>query len=181
MDLHPQNRQIAGPTLQTARLTLRGLHKDDLDDVVRHAGDYEVSKWLVAVPHPYTYGHAEEFFALDREGGLGTLWVITRDKAFFGIVSVGNSLGYWLARDAWGQGYMSEAAQAAVDHHFEGTADEVIRSSHFEGNHGSQRILQKLGFVEVGAHVHFSKAQQANVPGREMTLSRAHWRALRNG
>ena len=169
------------PTLRTERLILRALTEDDLDEVVRHAGDYEVSRWLVPVPHPYGRQDAEDFLAQDRAGKLGLLWMIIADDALMGAVSIGKELGYWLGRPFWGRGYMTEAAQAAVDHVFAVKDVPDIHSSHFFDNHGSRRVLEKLGFQDVGGHVHFSNARQADVPGRAMLLTRDRWQALRDG
>lgn len=169
------------PTLRTTRLILRALNEGDLDDVVRYCSDYQVSRWLVPVAHPYSRADAEEFLAMDRAGEIGRLWMIIRDGALIGAVSTGKELGYWLAQQAWGQGVMTEAAAAAVDHTFENDDLSVMRSSHFAGNHGSRRVLEKLGFVDVGGHVHFSNARQANVPGRSMQLSRDSWAARNHG
>ena len=169
------------PTLRTARLTLRDFREGDLDDVVREVGNFEVSKWLVPVRHPYTRADGEEFLAMDQAGEVGLLWMIIHNGNLIGAVSTGKELGYWLAQNAWGQGFMTEAAQAAVDHTFENDPMDVMKSSHFVGNHGSKRILEKLGFVDVGAHVHHSLARQADVPGRSMELTRHRWEALHNG
>lgn len=169
---------MIAPHLSTARLTLRPLQQDDLAWVCEVAGDYGVSKWLVPVAHPYTMADAQEFLALDRAGDLGTLWVIETASGRAGVISIGKELGYWLAPSHWGQGIMTEAAVAAVAAHFEGCNDAEIRSSHFVGNEGSRRVLEKLGFIDVGGHIHFSKARQAEVPGRSMRLSRADWQAV---
>jgi RimJ/RimL family protein N-acetyltransferase len=169
------------PTLRTDRLVLRDFREADLDVVARYAGDYQVSRWLVPVPYPYSRQDAEDFLAMDRAGDIGWLWMIVFDDDLVGAVSTGKELGYWLAPHAWGQGIMTEAACAAVDQTFETSDMDIMKSSHFVGNHGSQRILQKLGFIDVGPHVHFSNARQANVPGRSMELPRTQWEALRNG
>jgi RimJ/RimL family protein N-acetyltransferase len=169
------------PTSQTARLTLRALRQADLDDVVRYAGDYAVSKWLTRVPYPYTRSDAADFLAMDRAGEMGSLWMITTGGALIGAVSVGNELGYWLAPTAWGQGYMTEAAGAVVDAHFGSSDNDMICSSHFVENYGSKRVLEKIGFVDTGAHVHFSQARQENVPVRSMELTHSHWKGLRDG
>lgn len=162
--------------IATDRLMLRPLAEADLPWVCEACGDYAVSQWLVAVAHPYTLAHAQEFLAMDRAGDLGTLWVIERDGAPQGVISIGKELGYWLAPEAWGRGIMTEAGRAAVAAHFAGTEATEIASSHFEGNAASRRVLLKLGFVDVGANLHFSAARQADVPGRAMRLSRSDLR-----
>lgn len=175
MDLHIENRKVTVPTLHTARLVLRDLRPEDLDAVTELASDYEVSKWLVPVPYPYSRSDAEDFLRMDIAGEIGLLWVILRDDAVIGAVSTGKELGYWLGRPFWGQGYMTEAARAAVDCSFASSDMAQMKSSHFVGNEGSRRVLEKLGFADVGGHVHFSNARQAEVPGRSMVLTRKVW------
>ena len=164
--------------IETRRLVLRPLAEDDLPWVCDACGDYEVSKWLTMVAHPYTPQDGRDFLEMDRAGELGTLWVITCGGAPKGVIYIGKELGYWLSPRAWGQGLMTEAGEAAVAAHFAGTEDAQILSSHFVDNHGSRRVLEKLGFEDIGAHVHFSKARQAEVPGRSMRLTRARWDGL---
>ena len=55
-----------------------------------------------------------------------------------------------------------------------------MKSSHFVGNEGSRRVLEKLGFKDAGGHLHFSNARQEKVPGRSMVLSRKVWEAREN-
>ena len=177
MDLHIEDRKVTVPTIATDRLVLRDLRPEDLDAVATLAGDYEVSKWLVPVPYPYTLGDAEDFLRMDIAGEIGLLWMIFHGGDLIGAVSTGKELGYWLGRPFWGQGFMTEAAQAAVDHSFMSGDFDVMKSSHFAQNHGSRRVLEKLGFRDVGGHVHFSNARQAEVPGRSMELTRQVWEA----
>ncbi|WP_394177108.1 GNAT family N-acetyltransferase [Yoonia maritima] len=163
------------PTLRTQRLVLGELCRADLDNVVRYAGDYDVSKWLVPVCHPYTQSDADAFLEMDRLGQLGSLWVIKQNDAFLGVVSIGKELGYWLGQPAWGQGIMTEAAGAALSSHFLNRGVGKVCSSYFVGNRASARVLEKLGFVEVGEKVQFSKARNANVAARLVELTRARW------
>ena len=170
MDLHLENSGIAR-VIYTDRLVLRPLEVGDLTWVCRAAGDYAVSQMLTMVPHPYTMSNAQDFLAMDRAGELGTLWVITRNDNPVGVISIGKELGYWSDPKAWGNGYMTEAGNAAISTHFAYTNDELIKSSHFVENIGSRRVLEKLGFVDVGPHVHFSNARQKDVAGRGMELT----------
>ena len=167
------------PTLATARLTLRDFRAGDLDYVTRHCSDFQVSRWLVQVPYPYSRQDAADFLEVVRAGDAGLMWVIIRDSGLIGAISVGKELGYWMAPQAWGQGFMTEAAQAVVDHTFGSTDIDVMHSNHFAENRASQRILQKLGFIDVGPNLHFSKARQKNVPGRRLELTRDDWHRLR--
>ncbi len=174
MDLHAENRELV-PTLQTERLTLQALTSADLEDVVRLVGNYDVSKMLVPVAHPYTHAHAQEFLQLDKDGALDALWMIHDAAGLCGAVSIGDELGYWLGQPAWGKGYMTEAATAAVSHYFDTRDVAQIQSSYFVGNDASRRVLEKLGFKDVGAQVRFSAARQANVLARGMRSTREDW------
>ncbi len=54
-------------------------------------------------------------------------------------------IGWRLARDAWGNGYATEAAKASLEFGFESCALKRIISIHQLGNDASARIMQKLG------------------------------------
>ena len=55
-------------------------------------------------------------------------------------------LGYFLARDFWGQGFMKEALTALVPHLFNIMDFDVMRADVTPGNLGSERLLEGLGF-----------------------------------
>lgn len=57
----------------------------------------------------------------------------------------GNEVGWGLARDAWGKGYASEGAAAAMDYAFDVLGwDEVIHCIDVQ-NDPSRRVAQRLG------------------------------------
>ena len=59
-------------------------------------------------------------------------------------------LGYALGKDAWGKGYMTEAARAAIDYGFEQLGLSLIPSNHFTFNDRSRRVIEKCGFAYEG-------------------------------
>lgn len=161
--------------LRTKRLVLRSLSETDLDDIIRIASDYRVSKWLIPVPHPYTRNDGREFLKLDQSGELGTNWAIESSGRFIGVVGVGPGLGYWSDPLIWRQGYMTEAAQAAVSDYFYQTDADEIRSGYFQGNAGSQGVLTKLGFEATGTQLAYSRARKSSIAMNMMILTRARW------
>lgn len=59
--------------------------------------------------------------------------------------------GYWIGKEFWGSGYMTEALPAFTAWAFETFAELVrIEASVFEGNDGSVRVLQRAGFQAEG-------------------------------
>ncbi|MEL6841347.1 MAG: GNAT family N-acetyltransferase [Pseudomonadota bacterium] len=168
------------PTLRTDRLVLRAFRQQDEALLATTINDYEISKWLTVVPYPYTIEDAAWFIGENLAGRFHT-WAIWRGDNLAGAMGLDKELGYWLAQDFRGQGYATEAATAIVAHHFATTDAKLICSSHFVENDPSRNVLEKLGFVDVGAHVHHSKARGADIPGRSMELTRARWDSLQDG
>lgn len=145
------------PTLETERLTLRPFVEPDADalfaisqdpDVVRFIGDgtipsmedcwRAVAAWL---------GHWQL-------RGYGPLAVVERENGqFIGRVSLwypygwpAPELGYLFGRDAWGHGYATEAAGAALDWAFEHVDDPHDWISLINpANAASIRVVTKLG------------------------------------
>lgn len=59
-------------------------------------------------------------------------------------------LGYALAKWAWGQGYMTEAAQEVIRYGFEELALDAITCNHYTFNNRSGRVIEKCGFLFEG-------------------------------
>ncbi len=56
-------------TIETERLILRSLHLDDALVIEKLAGDYDIAKTTLSIPHPYPKGSAKDFiiYATSRE------------------------------------------------------------------------------------------------------------------
>jgi RimJ/RimL family protein N-acetyltransferase len=150
----------------------------DVPAIVAGVGDWDVAKWLAVVPHPYTPEDAREFIA-EIIPRAGPVWAVD-DGALVGIVSLGDELGYWLVRERWGRGYMTEAARAVVDRHFAGGGGDLW-SGHFDGNERSGAVLGKLGFQPAGSRVMGCLARGEDVLSHRMLLTRAGHRAAAAG
>ncbi|GKY87919.1 GNAT family N-acetyltransferase [Sinisalibacter aestuarii] len=168
----------AGVTLLTERLTLRKLTEADIPALVAGLNDFTVSGWLTVVPYPYTEEDARGFVAHiagEPDGFDG--FAIVAGGTVVGVIGIGDSLGYWLARAAQGRGYASEAAVALVSHYFAATGAERLASGYFEGNHPSCHVLDKLGFVPDGTARVKSRAQAMDMTLEKMILTRTAWEA----
>jgi ribosomal-protein-alanine N-acetyltransferase len=161
------------PTLTTARLRLRPFASSDAAAVTALAGDAEVSRYLLHVPHPYPAGLAEEWIASHRDAwtqGHGATWAITiaGEGTIVGTTSLRwvrrhdhAELGYWLGRAHWGHGYALEAAAAAVDFAFKTLACARVFAQHLGGNERSAKVLAKLGMTAEGVRRAHIKKQGA--------------------
>lgn len=149
------------PALETARLVLRELALTDAAAVATSAGDRRVARYLVQVPSPYPVALARRWvssrIAWWTEGGGLTLAIALREQpaGLIGTVALRRvahraELGYWLAAEAWGAGYATEAARAVIDLGFRDLGLSRIYAQVLEGNEPSVRVLGKLGLVHEG-------------------------------
>jgi len=151
------------PVLVTERLLLRELRLSDAPAVAAGAGDERVAQFLLEVPSPYPVALARRWISARIawwELGRGVTFAIARrdaPDALLGSISLRRhardrraELGYWLAAPAWGHGYATEAATAAVDFGFRQLALARIHAQVIVGNDASMHVLDKLGMTNEG-------------------------------
>ena len=84
------------------------------------------------------------YFAIDVNGqAVGGVGVTLQN----GIMRNNAELGYWLGKDYWGQGIMTNVIRDIVRLAFDKFEINRIYAKPFETNIASQRVLQKAGFV----------------------------------
>lgn len=167
------------PVIQTPRLTLRPHLLSDAEAVTASLTDFGVARMLLRVPQPYHLGDAREW--LETEANARTAWnaaITEKDDAHIGVVSIeklrnGWHLGYWLNRQAWGRGIMSEAAWALVAAFFRQRPDSIVLSGVFADNTASLKVQEKLGFA-------ISGIADVYVPARGATVNRIETRLTRD-
>ncbi|MEG2082849.1 MAG: GNAT family protein, partial [Oscillospiraceae bacterium] len=59
-------------------------------------------------------------------------------------------LGYELAYDYWGRGYMAQAVEIALGYAFDRQKLMIVSVSHFIQNERSRRVIEKVGFTYEG-------------------------------
>ncbi len=148
--------------VETARLILRPPVRADAAAIQRLAGAWEVARYTAQIPHPYENGTAEAWIdslAVER-GWRGdvTLAIELRDSgALIGCIGFERdadegeaSIGYWIGRPYWGQGYATEAIGALVGLAFGRLGLHRLTASVVPENHASARTLGKAGFRAAG-------------------------------
>ena len=154
---------LSQPTLETARLILRSLETSDAASIRQEAGVREIADTMISLLHPYPPGEAERYLdeqeTLREEGRGVTLAVFTSDDPrFVGLVEVREidrehsqaELSFWLARGAWGHGYMTEALHAVLRYAFDDLGLNRLYAYHMQRNPASGRVLEKNGFRREG-------------------------------
>ena len=158
--------------IHTKRLVLRRFRRKDSARLVALLNDMDVVRWLTVVPYPYKTEHAVEF--IDEIAGRSDAFAITKDGDLIGCISLGDQLGYWIEKNSWGQGYVSEAARAMTARYFR-TGHEDLDSGYHLGNERSKAVLSKMGFRPTGRRSAKVASTNEDVIIQEMSLSRADW------
>jgi len=151
---------------ETERLVLRSLKESDLPRLAKLLDVWEVVRWLVVVPYPYTLHDARDFFAEINEchgEGKEQFFALSfkDDDRLIGGVGLhppraidhddGDvEIGYWLGLDYWGRGLITEAAKRVRDIGFSWPSTKALVSTTDPKNMASQRVLTKLGLRNLG-------------------------------
>lgn len=139
---------------------LRAWKKSDLESLVKYANNWQVAKYLTGrFPYPYTKEAGEAFinfatssspihiFAIDIGGeACGTIGIHPQED----IHSYNAELGYWLGEPFWGKGIITKAVMEMVEYGFNNYEITRIFARPFGTNVGSQKVLEKAGFILEG-------------------------------
>lgn len=164
--------------LETTRLLLRPPVKEDTDEIVAIADDWDLLRQTARMPHPYTAADAKFFFeqVLPNEPNWAIVWKPT--ARLIGVIGLapatdGNAaaIGYYVGRDYWGLGVATEAGRAIVRVGIESFGYRKLTARHFADNPASGRVLAKLGFTVVGGSSHPCRAEGRSRAAVELELT----------
>ncbi|MBK6930170.1 MAG: GNAT family N-acetyltransferase [Saprospirales bacterium] len=129
----------------------------DLDSLVKFANNFEIAKNLTdQFPHPYTVEKGKSFIEHASSATPASILAIEVNGAAAGGIGLhaqadiyrkNAELGYWLAQPYWGQGIITRAIAQMVEYGFKHFDIQRIFARPFGANIGSQRALEKAGFV----------------------------------
>ena len=167
---------MSTPILTTGRLILRPPVAGDARAIADILNDWEVTQWLTMVPFPYTLADAEEFLARLFATEDRNYWLIEAKGEVVGAISLRPDLGFFLAPEAHGKGYMTEAARAVLGWHFAKSGEDALSGYHM-GNAASARVQEKLGFRPTHEAIDRKISTGENVTVIMTALSWADWEA----
>lgn len=138
------------------RCTIRSWRHSDAGSIARLANDREIWRNLRDLfPHPYRRDDAEEFLAAVTNREPETSFAIDIDGSAAGSIGLtlgtdiersSAEIGYWLGREYWGLGIVSEALALATTHAFATLPVNRIFAVPFVRNAASCRVLEKAGY-----------------------------------
>ncbi len=143
--------------LETARLLLRPLSPADLDEFAALHSDPEVTKFI----RPLDRAGAEDRLHRNEEEwqqrGHGIFALLNRESgAFLGRCGLKHwpqfeetELGWALNREAWGNGYASEAARACAEWGFSRFEVPYLTAMIAPANLRSVRVAERLGLTRL--------------------------------
>ncbi len=88
-------------------------------------------------------------FLVRAEGSRVGFVRLVREHPWTNLTRDGE-LGYWIAPEAWGNGYATAAGECMVEYAFTELGLHRVTASTFETNDASQRVIEKIGFVQEG-------------------------------
>jgi RimJ/RimL family protein N-acetyltransferase len=175
------------PRLETDRLILRPPEPGDLEPWTAFLADGEAQRFLGgAQPRPLAWRQICVMTGAWTMRGFSMFSVIEKASGrWVGRLGPwqpegwpGTEVGWGLVRDAWGKGYASEGAAAAIDWAFETFGwTEVIHTIE-AANVNSTKVAQRLGSTILRQAV---LPAPLNLPVDVWGQSRAQWQARRGG
>jgi [ribosomal protein S5]-alanine N-acetyltransferase len=147
--------------IETPRVKLRPQQDSDADAFFPYVSDPALSRMVSWAAHK-DIEETREWIRKAAEmvaAGTDMVWTIEHEGVPVGCLGLHGitwgiratrvdraEMGYWLAKPLWGKGLMTEAATAATRWAFETFGLHKVTIMCFEGNIGSQRVIEKVGY-----------------------------------
>ncbi len=145
------------------RIYLRTLEESDADDITFHVSDPDIVRWTLLIPYPYPEDGAIQFIRMAEKSMLERSSyilgiILKKSDRLIGVISLDKvdwthrlaTIGYWLGRNHWNKGYMTEATALMVRFGFKQLDLFRIEAVILEGNVRSGRVLERCGFENEG-------------------------------
>lgn len=154
---------LPDPPLTDGVVTLRQWGPDDVPFVVAACQDPRMTRFLVELPYPYTEAHAREWLGTQepaRMAGEGIAFAVSlastgEPLGALGINAINRALGsaeigYWLAAQARGSGYMTRAVLLLARWSFNQLGLARLELTTDPENTASRAVAERAGFRREG-------------------------------
>jgi RimJ/RimL family protein N-acetyltransferase len=131
---------------------IRPVEDDDLPIFLAHQDD-PIAAAMAAFPTRAPDVFYEHWATIRADPTNYTRTIVVDDEVVGDIVSWldhgSRQVGYWIGRDHWGKGFATAALRLMLDE----ITDRPVTAHIVPANIGSQRVVEKCGFVRVGEEV----------------------------
>ncbi len=149
-------------TIETKRLVLREITKDDVNEIFEIFSDEKVAKydWFEPINDidralKFISHYKEEF---DDEEEITWGIAFKQNNKLIGICNLGDfdhdarraEIGYDIMQSEWNKGYASEAIKAITEYGFNSLNLNRIEAFITPGNNASVMVLKKTGYIQEG-------------------------------
>jgi ribosomal-protein-alanine N-acetyltransferase len=150
------------PLLETSRLRLREITKDDAEGIFSCFSNEKVTRYYgqETIRHIEQAEHFVEFFLKNYIEKRGMRWGIERKDTRGIIGTIGFNawsprhnraeIGYEIHPSQWGKGYASEAVSKVLEYGFDSLKLTRVGAVVFIDNEASIKLLNKMGFQQEG-------------------------------
>ncbi len=143
--------------LPSQRIKLRHFTLNDVADVFEYASDDRVTEYLTWP----SYTNQEDILDVINQYYLSKpgVWAIEllEEKKCIGAIDLRvfeehekGGFGYVLNRNYWDKGYMTEALKTLLDYAFNVLKLNRIEATHYVGNEGSGKVMEKCNMKHEG-------------------------------
>jgi RimJ/RimL family protein N-acetyltransferase len=136
----------------SAQVRIRPVEDDDLPIFLAHQDD-PVATAMAAFPTRAPDVFYAHWAKIRADPANYTRTIVADDEVVGDIVSWLDDgrrhVGYWIGRSHWGKGFATTALRLVLDE----IKDRPITAHIVPSNIGSQRVVEKCGFVRVGEEV----------------------------
>lgn len=154
---------VHDPPLTDSVVALRPWTADDVAFVVEACQDHELSRYSPTIAFPYREADALAWFESQEPARLAGdaidfAVVDAESGARFGAIGLHRvsealrsaAIGYWLAREARGHGYVSRAVRVLAGWAFDELGLARLELTTDPENSASQRVAERCGFQKEG-------------------------------
>lgn len=149
------------PALETDRLVLRAVQREDALDMFEYASDFETTQYVLFDRHldlAMTKEIIEEVFLKRPEKNMPTSYALVLKDSnkmigtcdFFPSRYDNHEMGFILNKAYWRQNYMYEAAEKILEYAFSEYGVRRMEIRHVASNLASAALIKKLGFILEG-------------------------------
>jgi RimJ/RimL family protein N-acetyltransferase len=172
--------------LEGETVELCTFESEDAEFLTEAVNDPAVRESL-GVTEPRSRQHHESWIEEEVNGGEGTTLLVVADGDPVGVLNtvwVAEQAGHvilsaWIAADAQGEGYGSDATTTFIDYLFDERRFNSVRAEAYETNEASNALLQSIGLEHVGTIPEGAYVDGEFVDSHVYATTADDWRAQR--